>query len=260
MDSILTNMRHTVPKFNVIGNRRIGNAGTEHLHLLADTATDLDLSDYGVTAAGVRNVCDFLITNKSITRRIMWGNAIGDEGAKAIGDMLRVNKTLRELFIDPGSDASIGPVGFSHLSDGLTHNNTLRDLSVAFCGNVGDIHVRNLCPELSLNRGLETLDLRQTSITETGSGYFLQCMQDNIYLKFIRMVQPMNDEDYIDIGPKLIWSKLTYWLQLNRLNRKLIRDENLNHADWTNAVIQSSEANNLCAIYLFVRNKPELLC
>jgi hypothetical protein len=73
------------------------------------------------------------------------------------------------------------------------------------------------------------------------------------------MGQPVNQGDEIDIGPKSTWNKLTYWLVLNRLNRKLTRDENLNRADWTNAVIQSSEADSLHAIYLFVRNKPELL-
>jgi hypothetical protein len=141
----------------------------------------------------------------------------------------------------------------------LTHNDTLRELSVAYNDNVGDEHVRNLCPGLILNRGLETLDLCQTSITETGIGHFLQCMQDNVYLKHIKISQPMNDEDFIHIGPKSTWNKLMYWLELNRFNRKLIRDENSNRADWTNAVIQSSEAENLHAIYLFVRSKPELL-
>jgi hypothetical protein len=144
-------------EINVVGNL-IGNAGAAHLHLLAETVTDLDLSDCGLTAAGVRNVCDFLCTNKSVTRMIMWGNAIGDEGAKYIGEMLRVNKTLGILCINPEADAPIGPVGFSHLSDGLTHNDTLRELNVASCENVGHEHVRNICPGLILNRGLETLD------------------------------------------------------------------------------------------------------
>lgn len=189
----------------------------------------------------------------------MWGNAIGDEGAKYIGDMLRVNKTLRILCINPERETPIGPVGFSHLSDGLTHNDTLRKLSVASCDDVGDEHVRNLCPGLILNRGLETLDLSLTNITETGVGYFLQCMQDNVHLKVISMGQPVNLEDIIDIGSKSTWNKLTYWLTLNTLNRKLIRDENLNLADWTNAVIHSWAAGNLDAIYLFVRTKPECL-
>jgi hypothetical protein len=94
VDAILAKMPQIVWKFNVVGNPGIGNAGMKHLHLLAETVTDLDLSDCGLEAAGVRNLCDFLRTNKSITRMIMWGNATGDEGAKYIGDMLRVNKTI----------------------------------------------------------------------------------------------------------------------------------------------------------------------
>jgi hypothetical protein len=190
------------------------------LATLEETVTDLDLSDCGLTAAGVRNVCDFLSTNKSITRMIMWGNTIGDEGAKYIGDMLRVNKTLRILCINTYDEAPpIGPVGFSHLSDGLTHNDTLRELRVG-SKNTGDEHVQKLCPGLILNRGLECLDLGPSrSITETGCGYLLQCLPGNVHLKCIKTSH---------FYP--IWNKVSYWLALNRLNRKLIWDENFNHA------------------------------
>ncbi len=94
--------------------------------------------------------------------------------------------SVQILCINPDRRAPIGPVGFSHLSDGLTHNDTLRELSVASCENVGDVHVRKLCPGLILNRGLETLDLSLHDITETGVGYFLQCMQENVHLKLSR--------------------------------------------------------------------------
>jgi hypothetical protein len=77
--------------------------------------------------------------------------------------------------------------------------------------------------------------------------------------EIIKIGQPVNQEDIIDIGGKSTWNQLTYWLALNRLNRKLIRHENLNRVDWTNAVIQSSEADNLDAVYVIVRNKPALL-
>jgi hypothetical protein len=259
LDAILAEIPPTIWKFNVVGNTQIGNAGMEHLHLLPETVTDLDLSDCGLTAPGVRNVCDFLRTNKSVTRMIIWGNTIGDEGAKYIGEMLRVNKTLRILCIMKSISIPIGPVGFSHLSDGLTHNDTLRELSLNSNENVGDEHARNLFPGLVANRGLETLELVGTNITELGLTYFLQCARVNVYLKRIGMRQPLNSEDAIPLGPNTVWNELQYWLGLNRLNRKLIKDENSNREDWTNAVIQSSEAENLGAIYFFLRHKPEFL-
>jgi hypothetical protein len=49
-----------------------------------------------------------------------------------------------------------------------------------------------------------------------------------------------------------------HWLKLNRLNRKLIHDENFTWSDWTDALLASAEADNLDAIYLFLLNKPEL--
>jgi hypothetical protein len=58
---------------------------------------------------------------------IMRGNAMGDEGAKYIGDMLRVNKSLRILCRNPELETPVAPVGFSHLSNGLTHKYTLRE-------------------------------------------------------------------------------------------------------------------------------------
>jgi hypothetical protein len=51
----------------------------------------------------------------------MWGNAFGDEGAKRIGDMLQVNRIIRELCV---FECNISPTGFSYLSNGLKYNDT----------------------------------------------------------------------------------------------------------------------------------------
>lgn len=70
---------NNVTRFNVVGNRRRGDAGTEHLHLLPPTIEDLDLSDCGITLQGVKSICEFMKTNKSITRLIMWNSGIRDD-------------------------------------------------------------------------------------------------------------------------------------------------------------------------------------
>jgi hypothetical protein len=136
--------------------------------------------------------------------------------------MLRVNKTLRILCI---RDSQIGLAGFSHLSDGLIHNDTLRELFPAASESVNDEHVLNLCPGLSLNRGLETLNLACSNITDTGIGYLVQCMQDNAYLKQVVISQSWNFDNFINGGPGTNWDKLQYWLALNKLNRKLIKEQ-----------------------------------
>jgi hypothetical protein len=116
----------------------------------------------------------------------------------------------------------------------LTHYDTRRDLSLVYCEIVGDERVRNLCPRLIHNRGIETLGLGHTSITETGVGYLLQFMQDNVYLKL---------SEWLSEGTKGI----TWTSDLNQLEKALVlagieqveskanTDENLNLADWTNA-------------------------
>jgi Ran GTPase-activating protein (RanGAP) involved in mRNA processing and transport len=112
---------------NVVGNQQLSDAGVENLHLLPSTLTDLALSQCGLTAAAVKHVCEMLSTNQSLTRLVMWGNPFGDEIAKHIGDMLQVNKIIRELCI---FECNISPTGYSYLSDGLKkHNDALQEIS-----------------------------------------------------------------------------------------------------------------------------------
>jgi len=49
---ILSTLPVKVTYFNVVGNRGIGDAGTDHLHLLPPTVQDLDLSKCGITLRG----------------------------------------------------------------------------------------------------------------------------------------------------------------------------------------------------------------
>jgi hypothetical protein len=51
-----------------------------------------------------------LKTNQSITHMTIGGNDVGDEGAKYIGDVLKANTTIHNLFIMD--------CGISHLSEG----------------------------------------------------------------------------------------------------------------------------------------------
>jgi Ran GTPase-activating protein (RanGAP) involved in mRNA processing and transport len=109
----------------------------EHLHLLPPTVADLDLSRCDLGDVGIKVLCEFIKTNMSITRLMLWGNAIGDDGAKHIGAMLKVNTTLQHLDIakhhepDERDILAVGITtkGWSYIAKALKMNRTLRKLS-----------------------------------------------------------------------------------------------------------------------------------
>ena len=253
---ILSMLPKEVKYFNVVGNKRIGDAGTEHLHLLPDCVEDLDMSDCGLTVRGIQNICEFMKTNTSITRLIMWGNTIGNEGAQYVADMLLVNKTLRILCI---MGSKIGPDGFDHISRGLAHNATLQTIFLGNDQKVGDEHVQRLCPGLAVNRGLETLDLGGAGVTNKGLEPIEVALRTNYHLKNIRLNQPMNEADYIKLGPGTTWRKMCSWMALNDLNRKvLLRKDDVSVSEWHGILLNCHKARNTNAVFYLLRCKPDL--
>lgn len=252
---ILSMLPNEVTYFNVVGNKEIGDAGSEHLHLLPATVKDLDLADCGMTAKGIKNVCEFMKTNTSVTRLILWGNVIGNEGAEYIADMLCVNKTLQILCI---MGSKIGPDGFSHISRGLASNSSLVKIFLGNDQKVGDEHVRRLCPGLTLNKGLETLDLGGAAITNKGLAPIEVALRENCHLTNIRLHQPINDADHIQLGPGTYWRNICSWMTLNGFNRKVFLRDDVPLAEWHESLVKCSEAKNLNAIFFFLQGKPEL--
>ena len=253
---ILSMLPNEVAYFNVVGNRRIGDAGTEHLHLLPTSVKDLDLSDCGITATGIKNICNFMKTNTSVTRLILWGNTVGREGAAHIAEMLCVNNTLEILCI---MGCKIDADGFSHISRGLAHNSSLRTIFLGNDQKVGDEHVRRLCPGLALNKGLETLDLGGAAVTNKGLAPIEVALRENYYLQNIRLNQPMRESDFIKLGPGTTWRTICSWMALNSLNRKVfLRHDSVSVSEWHEILLNCHKARNTNAIFYFLRGKPDL--
>jgi hypothetical protein len=250
---ILANLPTNVSALHVASNEGIGDAGMMHLHLIPDTVTFLNISHCGLTPIGIKRVCDFLKSNKSIAQLCMCDNRMGSEGFQEVADMMKVNNTVIELRIISCQTSSAAD--FCYLSEGLAQNTGLRGLSMGGNDRLTDDHVQNLCPGLALNKGLESLQLWPylgRSITETGLGYLETVLRTNVYLKDVFI-----PNDDIPDGPGTIWSKMMHWLGLNQCNRKLLKDPNATPTQWRDAIIQSSEAWNPDAIFMFLTNKPE---
>ena len=65
--------------------------------------------------------------NRSVKETVMNYSQIGDEGAKALGEMLAVNQTLTKLSLH---NNQITDVGATALAGGLKHNSTFESLSI----------------------------------------------------------------------------------------------------------------------------------
>ena len=107
----------------------ITDTGAQHLAtMLAVKATlqELDLSCGAITDNGVSHLSQVLQHNSSVTHlELSYNSSISDTGAVALGEMLRVNKSLKELGL---CGTSVGKKGATGLMEGLQHNQVLNEL------------------------------------------------------------------------------------------------------------------------------------
>ena len=108
---------------------RITDTGVHHLAtMLAVNATlqELDLSRGSIMDNGVSHLSRALQHNSSVTHLdLSYNKSITNTGAVALGEMLRVNKSLRELELHC---TSVGEEGATALMEGLQHNQVLNEL------------------------------------------------------------------------------------------------------------------------------------
>lgn len=142
-----------------LGCNNLGDKVTEHLHLLPETVTDLDVSACVLHTPGIGNICKFMSSNKTIVRLIMWGNNINDDGAVHISDMLKQNDTLKELVIfnnhigiDNNGLIKADPLttkGKVCIADALRYNSTLQMIAID-CPRLQNYKAPFLDPSLGL--------------------------------------------------------------------------------------------------------------
>ena len=106
---------------------RITDTGAHHFATMLavnNTLQELDLSQASITDNGVSHLSRALQHNSSVTHLNLSCNmAITNTGAVALGEMLRVNKSLRELNL---RGTSVGEEGATALMEGLQHNQVLK--------------------------------------------------------------------------------------------------------------------------------------
>ena len=86
-------------------------------------ASEIELFDKGLTAHDATVVAEILKSNTSVTRVYLGGNKeIGDEGAKALAEALKVNATVEVLDLD---GCGIGDDGAAAIAEALRSNTSL---------------------------------------------------------------------------------------------------------------------------------------
>lgn len=102
---------------------------------IGDSPT-LDFQDFGMSAEDAVLLADRLKTNKQVTSVDLSSNeAIGNKGASALAEALKVNTTLEQLDL---SSCGIGGLGAKALAEALCSNTSLMSLNLEFNDDIGD--------------------------------------------------------------------------------------------------------------------------
>jgi len=105
-------------------NATITEAIKEAAAVIAEqySASEINLFQKGLTAHDATVVAEILKSKTSVTKVFLTDNKeIGDEGAKAFAEALKVNTTLKELVLD---GCGIGDDGAAALAEALRPNTT----------------------------------------------------------------------------------------------------------------------------------------
>ena len=113
----------------LILNCHITDAGVQHLATMLavnNTLRNVHLSSTSISDNGVCHLSRALQNNSSVTHLFLINNKfITNTGAVALGEMLRVNKSLRVINL---RNTSVGEEGATALMEGLQHNQVLNEL------------------------------------------------------------------------------------------------------------------------------------
>eukprot|EP00948_MAST-09A_sp_MAST-9A-sp1_P000350 g350.t1 len=108
---------------------------------------------------------------------------MGDQGAEAIADALKVNKTLQRLNL---SSTDISYQGAEALADALKENNTLQVLNLDE-NSIGDQGAKALADALKENKTLQKLDLHENGIEDQGAKALADALKVNKALKILEL-------------------------------------------------------------------------
>lgn len=235
-------------KVNLAGNRNLGDGVTDYLHLLPDTICDLDLSYCGLSTKGVRNVCKFMESNRTITRLVLWGNIIDDRGAIYIRDMLKRNSSLQDFCCY--NDPPISTKRKILIADSLECNSTLRMLALDDCTGAPPSAAvyskfRSVLERAGSDSAIETLKIGAINRDPNSHKW------EETVRRCDKLCHFGSNSSRLAYNPKFM-----YWRDLNIHNARRITREG-NDEDFLLAVEKAANDQKINVMYYLLRNNVE---
>jgi len=139
----------------------------------------VNASDLYLTSEEIQSLCDEIKNNGTCTELNLCGNELGIESAKALGDLLQGNETLKKLHLQWNCFGV--PNAMQNLISGLEHNNCLEFLDLR--NNKIDQHAADcLSKIIQRSTALKELDLRWNNLGEYGGLAICSSLQKNQHL------------------------------------------------------------------------------
>eukprot|EP00511_Aplanochytrium_stocchinoi_P002917 CAMPEP_0204843886 /NCGR_PEP_ID=MMETSP1346-20131115/48242_1 /ASSEMBLY_ACC=CAM_ASM_000771 /TAXON_ID=215587 /ORGANISM="Aplanochytrium stocchinoi, Strain GSBS06" /LENGTH=984 /DNA_ID=CAMNT_0051983107 /DNA_START=91 /DNA_END=3046 /DNA_ORIENTATION=+ len=208
--------------------------GTESFH---ETLTRILAENYKIDMPGIHSLslgkCELTVENvlkhlclgnilahKScpIASLDLGGNGIGADGAVAIGDSLRYNKTLKILFLQWNG---IGPQGGIAIGDALRHNDTLTSLDL-YDNQIRDEGASRIADALKINQSLQNLNLRWNNIKDEGASRIADALKINKSLQNLNLgSNEIGDNGAVAIGNAILKNKKCALVTLHLRGNKI---------------------------------------
>ena len=188
----------------------LGGNGAESSGTVNTTLEHVDLSHCRIGPVGAQHLAQALCVNTSVkTLKLCHNHLVGDEGAKALAEMLggngpenigTVNTTLEHVDIN---SCSIGPVGAQLLAQALCVNTSVKTLDLTD-NPLGVEGVKALAEMLggngaegsgTVNTTLQQLGLNDCLIGSLGAQHLAQALRVNTTVKTLKLsLNPLRDE------------------------------------------------------------------
>jgi len=147
------------------------------------TLTTIDLGGSYIGDEGAKALTEALKVNQSLTEIDLRNNDIGAEGAKALAKALKINESLTKIDL---SDNNIGSEGAKALAKALKINESLTKIDL-YSNNIGSEGAKALAEALKVNQSLSTIDLFGNNIGDEGATALAEALNINQSLTILNL-------------------------------------------------------------------------
>nr|XP_042139250.1 NLR family CARD domain-containing protein 3 [Peromyscus maniculatus bairdii] len=133
---------------------------------------NISLRGNSIGPQGAKALADALKINRTLTSLSLQNNVIKDGGVVCMAEALVSNQTISILQLQKNL---IGPVGAQQMADALKQNRSLKELMFS-SNTIGDGGAMALAEALKVNQGLENLDLQSNAVSNAGVAVLMRAL------------------------------------------------------------------------------------